>query len=220
MVPVILLSDGYIANGSEPWRLPDIEALADLQVEFHTDPEGFQPYLRDEKTLARPWAIPGTPGLEHRVGGLEKEDGTGNVSYDPENHERMVILGAEMVQRVAESIPDLEVDGPDAGKLLVLGWGSTLGAITGAVGLARQEGLEVSRIHLRHLNPFPRNLHDILRRFDRVLVPEMNMGQLAFLLRGRYLVDVVSQTKVQGKPFFRSDILDKIKELLGAADVH
>jgi 2-oxoglutarate/2-oxoacid ferredoxin oxidoreductase subunit alpha len=220
MVPVILLSDGYIANGSEPWLLPDIETLPDLQVDFHTDPEGFQPYRRDPTTLARPWAIPGTPGLEHRVGGLEKEDGSGNVSYDPENHEKMVHLRAEKVARVADGIPELVVDGPQEGKLLVLGWGSTLGAITGAVNLARKEGLEVSRTHLRHLNPFPSNLGDILRSFDQVLVPEMNMGQLAFLLRGHYLVDVVSQSKVQGKPFFRSDILAKIEEMLGATNVH
>jgi len=220
MVPVILLSDGYIANGSEPWRLPEVESLPDLRVEFRTDPEGFQPYLRDERTLARPWAIPGTPGLEHRVGGLEKEDGSGNVSYDPDNHERMVKLRAEKVNRIADSIPDLEVDGPSEGRLLVLGWGSTLGAVHGAVNLARKQGLEVSRAHLRHLNPFPRNLGRVLASFDRVLVPEMNLGQLSLLLKAHYLEDVISYPKVQGKPFFRSEILAKIQELLEVPDVH
>jgi len=220
MVPVILLSDGYIANGSEPWRLPEIEDLPDLQVEFHSDAENFLPYSRDEATLARPWAVPGTPGLEHRVGGLEKEDLTGNVSYDAENHEKMVHLRAEKVARIANSIPPLEVDGPNEGKLLVLGWGSTLGAITGAVNVARSEGLEVSRAHLRHLNPFPKELGDILGSFEQVLVPEMNLGQLARLLRAEYLADVTSYTKVQGKPFFRSELGEKIRELLGADNVH
>ncbi|MEZ5331624.1 MAG: 2-oxoacid:acceptor oxidoreductase subunit alpha [Thermoanaerobaculia bacterium] len=220
MVPVILLSDGYIANGSEPWRLPEIEDLPDLRTEFRTDPEGFLPYSRDEKTLARPWAIPGTPGLEHRIGGLEKEDGSGNVSYDPANHERMIKLRAEKVHRIADSIPELEVHGPSEGKLLVLGWGSTLGAIQGAVNLARKQGLEVSRAHLRHLNPFPRNLGDVLGRFEQVLVPEMNLGQLALLLRAHYLRDVISYPKVQGKPFFRSEILAKIQEILEVSDVH
>ncbi len=220
MVPVILLSDGYIANGSEPWRLPAIEDLPDLRVEFRTEPQGFAPYLRDPQTLARPWAIPGTPGLEHRIGGLEKEDVTGNVSYDPENHERMVHLRAEKVARIAEGIPELAVHGEAGGRLLVLGWGSTLGAIRGAVQMARTEGLTVSHAHLRYLNPFPRNLGAVLSRFERVLVPEMNLGQLAFLLRGRYLADVVPFSKVQGKPFFRSEILGRIRELLEASDVH
>ncbi|MCZ6507931.1 MAG: 2-oxoacid:acceptor oxidoreductase subunit alpha, partial [Acidobacteria bacterium] len=220
MVPVILLSDGYIANGSEPWRLPEIEDLPDLRLDFHTDGEDFMPYQRDEKTLARPWVVPGTPGLEHRVGGLEKDHLTGDVSYEAENHEKMIHLRAEKVARVADSIPDVEVDGDARGDLLVLGWGSTLGAITGAVNVARQEGLRVSRAHLRHLNPFPKNLGDVLGAFDKVLVPEMNLGQLAFILRAKYLVDVISFSKVQGKPFFRSDILNKIKELEGGIDVH
>jgi len=220
MVPVILLSDGYIANGSEPWKLPQIEDLPDLRVDFHTDAAGFQPYSRDPGTLARPWAIPGTPGLEHRIGGLEKEDLTGNVSYDPVNHERMIGLRAEKVARVAQSIPDVEVFGEPTGRLLVLGWGSTLGAITGAVNLARERGLEVSRAHLRHLNPLPSNLGEVLAGFDQVLVPEMNCGQLAHLLRAEYLVDVSSYPKVQGKPFFRSEILAKIETLLGADNVH
>ncbi len=220
MVPVILLSDGYIANGSEPWRLPKIEDLPDLRIDFHTEVEGFQPYGRDEKTLARPWVVPGTPGLEHRIGGLEKEHLTGNVSYDPDNHEFMTKMREEKVARVADSIPELEVDGPQEGKLLVLGWGSTLGAITGAINLAREEGLEVSRAHLRHLNPFPKNLGDVLARFEHVLVPEMNRGQLSLLLRAEYLVDIHSFNKVQGKPFFRSEILAKIRETLGADHVH
>jgi 2-oxoglutarate ferredoxin oxidoreductase subunit alpha len=184
-------------------------------LDFRRDPEGFLPYLRDPQTLARPWAIPGTPGLEHRIGGLEKQDGSGNVSYDPHNHDHMVRLRAEKVARIAREIPDLEVHGDPEGELLVLGWGSTLGAITGAVNIARKEGLSVSRAHLRYLNPFPANLGDVLRRFRRVVVPEMNLGQLALLLRARYLVDVESVTKVQGKPFMRQEILDVVRTRCG-----
>jgi 2-oxoglutarate ferredoxin oxidoreductase subunit alpha len=221
MVPVVLLSDGYIANGSEPWKLPSVEELPDLRIDFRTDPAGFHPYERDPETLSRPWAIPGTPGLEHRIGGLEKENVTGNVSYDPVNHENMVHLRAEKVARIAREIPDLQVSGdPDGGDLLVLGWGSTSGAITGAVGSARRKGLSVSRAHLRHLNPFPANLGDVLKRFDRVLVPEMNLGQLALLLRARYLKDVITLSKVQGKPFSRQEILDKIQSILESNHVH
>ncbi len=216
MVPVMVLSDGYIANGSEPWRLPQIEELPDLRLEFHTQKEGFAPYRRDPETLARPWAVPGTPGLEHRIGGLEKEDVTGNVSYDPDNHEKMTRLRAEKVERIARTIPELEVDGEPEGELLVLGWGSTLGAITGAVGMARQDGLKVGRAHLRHLNPFPRNLGEVLSRFDKVLIPEMNCGQLALLVRARYLVDAISLSKVRGRPFFRVEIYRKIREILEA----
>ncbi|HMB54078.1 MAG TPA: 2-oxoglutarate ferredoxin oxidoreductase subunit alpha, partial [Thermoanaerobaculia bacterium] len=175
----------------------------------------FMPYRRDPETLARPWAIPGTPGLEHRIGGLEKENVTGNVSYDPDNHQQMTDLRAEKVARVARELPPLEVDGdPDGGPLLVVGWGSTEGSITGAVNAARGEGLGVSRLHLRWLNPLPNDLGEVLARYDRVLVPEMNMGQLSMLLRARYLVDVVSYPKVEGRPFFRDEILTKIKELL------
>lgn len=216
MVPVILLSDGYLANGSEPWRLPEVEDLPDMRVEHHSDPNGFMPYLRDEKTLARPWAIPGTPGLEHRVGGLEKEDGSGNVSYDPDNHEKMVRLRAEKVERIADSLPPLEVIGDASGKLLVLGWGSSQGAITGAVSLAQRQGHVVSRAHLRHLNPLPKNLGDVLSRFDKVLLPELNCGQMALLLRGRFLKDIITYSKVQGKPFTRGEIYDRIVELLEA----
>ncbi len=214
MTPVAVLSDGYIANGSEPWKLPQVEDLPDLRMEFHTNPEGFKAYQRNPETLARPWAIPGTPGLEHRIGGIEKEEVTGNVSYDPKNHERMVHLRAEKVARIADDIPPIQVHGDESGELLVLGWGSTSGAITGAVNTAHKMGLKVSRAHLRHLNPFPANLGDVLSRFDKVLVPEMNLGQLALLLRARYLKDVISYSKVQGQPFHRQEIFQKIQEIL------
>jgi 2-oxoglutarate ferredoxin oxidoreductase subunit alpha len=221
MCPVVLLSDGYIANGSEPWKLPRIEDLPDLRTEFRTDPTGFMPYLRNPETLARPWAIPGTPGLEHRIGGLEKQDVTGEVNYEPGNHEHMVKLRAEKVARIANDIPDVEVFGnPNGGDLLVLGWGSTLGAITGATNEARKRGWDVSRAHLRHLNPFPKNLGDVLARFERVLIPEMNLGQLAFMIRGTYLKNVISYPKVQGKPFFRAEILAKIEALMGESKTH
>jgi 2-oxoglutarate ferredoxin oxidoreductase subunit alpha len=215
MTPVVLLSDGFLANGSEPWRLPDLAALPRFPVDYCAEPESFAPYRRDPATLARPWAVPGTPGLEHRIGGLEKQDGSGNVSYDAANHERMVTLRAEKVARVQRDVPDLEVHGdPQGGPLLVLGWGSTAGAITGAVNLARREGLAVSRAHLHHLNPLPRNLADVLARFERVLVPEMNSGQLALLLQSHFLKPVISYPKVQGKPFFRHEIRQKIHEVM------
>src|SRR5215210_2913137 len=215
MTPVALLSDGYIANGSEPWKLPQAEDLPDLRIEFRTNPEGFHPYERDPETLGRPWAIPGTPGLEHRIGGLEKEAVTGNISYDPKNHDHMVRLRAEKVARIANDIPDIEVIGdPAGGDLLVLGWGSTAGSIHGAVSSARRLGLSVSRAHLRYLNPFPKNLGEVLARFDKVLVPEMNLGQLALLLRARYLKDVITLSKVKGQPFARQEILDKIQEIV------
>ena len=221
MVPVVLLSDGYIANGSEPWLLPRIEDLPDLRTDFYDDAEDFLPYVRDKATLARPWAVPGTAGLEHRIGGLEKENETGNVSYSATNHQLMTDLRAAKVDRVADSIPDLQIVGDPDAKVLILGWGSSLGAITGAVNQLLAEGTPVARTHLRHLNPFPRNLGDVLSRFDHVLVPEMNMGQLAMLLRARYLIDVVSLCKVQGKPFFRGEIVAKVNELTGrASDVN
>ncbi len=216
MTPVVLLSDGYIANGSEPWRLPETAELEDFSPKFHSEPEGFLAYSRDEKTLARPWAIPGTPGLEHRIGGIEKQAGTGNISYDPENHDYMVRLRAEKVARVADMIPDIEVHGEPQGKLLVLGWGSTQGAITGAVNMLRKQGVHVSRAHLHHLNPFPKNLGEVLARFEKVLLPEMNLGQLALLLRAKYLKDIVSYSKVEGKPFFRFEIMSKIQEVLAS----
>jgi len=220
MVPVVLLSDGYIANGAEPWKIPPVDSLPDISPRFATgdsvdEDEGFLPYVRDEVTLARPWAVPGTPGLEHRIGGLEKADRTGNVSYDPDNHQRMTDLRAEKVERVALDIPELEIEGDPTGDLLVLGWGSTEGAIIGAVQRAQKAGLSVSRAHLRYLNPFPRNIDAVLASFDKVLVPEMNMGQLAMLLRARTLKNIVSFPKVQGLPFMRQELFEKIYEVLG-----
>lgn len=218
MTPVILLSDGFIANGSEPWRLPDVDAIPAIPVEFRTDPEGFLPYARDPETLARPWAVPGTPGLEHRVGGLEKSDGHGNVSYDPLNHERMTRLRAEKVERVANDIPEQDVEGDAGGDVLVLAWGSTYGAAAGAVRRARSKGLSVGHAHVRHLSPLPRNLEDVLRRFRRVLVPEINTGQLASVLRARFALptDLLhSLNKIQGLPFRESEILQAIERLAG-----
>lgn len=215
MVPVVYLSDGYLANGSEPWLLPKVEDLPDLRVEFASNPEGFSPYLRDEKTLARPWAVPGTPGLEHRIGGLEKQAVSGGISYDPDNHELMTRLRAEKVERIALDVPELEVVGEPEGELLVIGWGSTLGPITGAVNHLKQEGIKVSRAHFRYLNPFPRNTGEVLARFQKVLLPEMNSGQLALLLRARFLKDITSYSKVEGKPFTRHEIQDRIMAVLG-----
>jgi 2-oxoglutarate ferredoxin oxidoreductase subunit alpha len=213
MLPVIYLSDGYLANGAEPWRLPAIEELPHFEVKFATDREGFNPYNRDPQTLARPWAVPGTPELEHRIGGIEKQDITGNVSYDPENHMHMVLTRAEKVARIAYDVPDAEVFGEQDGRLLVIGWGSTYGAITSAVEEMQRSGKSVSSVHLRYLNPFPSNLGDLLGRFDRVLIPELNLGQLALLLRARYLVPAVSFPKVKGKPFKISELTAKMNEL-------
>lgn len=214
MTPVILLSDGYLANGSEPWLLPDLAKLRPIHIEHPTDASGFLPYERNPETLARPWALPGTPGFEHRIGGLEKAEGTGNVNYDPLNHEQMVHTRAEKVARVARSIPDQDVFGDEEGELLVLGWGGTYGAIAGAVRKARDEGVPVSHAHVRYLNPFPANLEALLKRYRKVLVPEINLGQLAFVLRGKFLAPVISYTKVQGKPFTEGEIRIKIDELL------
>jgi 2-oxoglutarate ferredoxin oxidoreductase subunit alpha len=218
MTPVVLLSDGFLANSAEPWRIPEMETLPRAPVEFATSSAGgpFQPYLRHPETLARGWAVPGTAGLEHRVGGLEKEDVSGNISYTPSNHERMTKLRAEKVARMAQDIAPVEVNGRPRGELLVVGWGGTHGAITSAVEEARAEGLDVSSVHLRHLNPFPQNLGAVLRGFRRVLVPELNLGQLAMLLRAEYLVDAESLSKVQGQPFKVGEIKAKIGELLGA----
>src|ERR671915_599849 len=198
--PVFLMSDAYLANGSEPWLLPDVESLPDISVEFATKPNRdgeFWPYLRDDATLARQWAIPGTPGLEHRIGGLEKQEGTGNVSYDPDNHDTMVRLRAGKVAGIANDIPELEVDHQEGAELLVLGWGGTYGPIGAAVRRVRQEGGKVSQAHLRYLNPFPRNTGDVLRSYDRVLVPEMNLGQLSKLVRAEFLVDAVGYNRVR-----------------------
>jgi 2-oxoglutarate ferredoxin oxidoreductase subunit alpha len=224
--PVILLSDGYLANGSEPWRLPDVSALPDLKVTFttapnHTGDDGeqvFWPYLRDPETLARDWALPGTPELMHRIGGLEKEEGSGNVSYDPANHERMVHIRDDKIRRIADFIPEVEVTGDvDDAELLVVGWGSTWGAIDGAVSRVRAAGRKVAHAHLMHLNPFPRNLGDVVRRYPRVLVPELNLGQLSRLLRAEFLVDARSATKVRGLPFTASELERAILDQLEGA---
>jgi len=215
MTPVIVLSNGHLANSSEPWRIPEVDTLPRPEIKHWTDPATFQPYARNPETLARPWAVPGTPGLEHRIGGLSKERGTGNVSYNPENNERMIRLRAEKVARIVAEIPPIEVDGPDNAELLVVGWGGTFGAITAAVRAAREDGRSVSSIHLRHLNPFPANLGEVLRRFDKVLVPELNEGQLVRLLRAEYLVPAVAMNKVRGQPFLIEEIRARIDELLG-----
>lgn len=212
MMPVMLLTDGYIANGSEPWKVPDLAELAAQPVVFETKAEGFAPYRRDPTTLARPWAVPGTPGLEHRIGGLEKQDITGNVSYDPANHEHMVRLRAEKVRRIEADVPAAQVYG-EADGLLVISWGGTFGSIRTAVDEARAQGLRVGHLHLRWLNPFPANLGALLLAAERVLVCELNMGQLAGLLRARFLVDAVSYAQVQGKPFRVSNVLAKIQTL-------
>ena len=214
MLPVIVLTDGYLANGAEPWRIPQLDELGDIPVSLRTEPEGFQPYLRDPKTLARPWALPGTPGLEHRIGGLEKQDGSGNVSYDALNHEKMVRLRAAKVEALTADVPDTVPAGDPDGELLVVGWGSTLGAITAALRPVRQAGHRVGHVHLRHLNPLPANLGDVMKRYRQVLVPELNMGQLAWVLRAKYLVDTVSYCKVQGKPFKQSELKARMEEIL------
>lgn len=214
MTPVFYLSDGYIANGAEPWKIPQLSELPPMKQVLRQDPTGFLPYERDEQTLARPWAVPGTPGLEHRIGGLEKQHRTGNVSYDPANHDFMVRLRAEKIARIANFIPDLAVEGDPEGDLLVLGWGGTYGAIATATEELRRQGYRVSNAHLRYLNPFPRNLGDVLKRFKRVAVAELNLGQLNLLIRGMFLVDSVSINKVAGKPFKISELITRCKALL------
>ena len=214
MVPVIVLSDGYLANGAEPWKIPDVSELPEIPVHFETNTENFHPYRRDPNTLARPWAIPGTPGLEHRVGGIEKQDVTGNINYDPLNHERMVRLRAAKVEAVADDIPDVVPAGDQSGDLLIVAWGSTHGPITAALKTAREKGQSVGHVHLRHLNPLPKNLGDVLKRYKHILVPEMNMGQLLMILRAKYLVDAQGYNKIQGKPFKQSEIEQKIDEIL------
>ncbi|NDD27558.1 MAG: 2-oxoacid:acceptor oxidoreductase subunit alpha [Proteobacteria bacterium] len=217
MLPVFFLSDGYLANGAEPWKVPAVSDLPKINVTFATGPnheKGYMPFLRNPETLARPWAIPGTPGLEHRIGGIEKADVTGNVSYDPANHEHMVRTRAEKVARIANDVPDVEVFGDAEGDLLIVGWGGTHGAITSAVEKARKQGKKVSSIHLRYINPFPKNLGDVLKRFKKVMVAELNLGQLNLLIRSRFVIDTVGLNKVQGKPFKISEILKKIDEVL------
>jgi 2-oxoglutarate ferredoxin oxidoreductase subunit alpha len=235
--PVMLLSDGYLANGSEPWRIPEVADLPTIDPAFATEPNHqlpdktdddgtvspgdaeFWPYLRDEATLARPWAIPGTPGLEHRIGGLEKGDGHGNISYDPANHDLMVRTRQAKVDRIADSLPPLQVDDPSGrAKVLVIGWGSTYGPIGAGVRRVRKAGFDVAQVHLRHLNPFPKDLGEILKRYDKVLVPEMNLGQLALLLRGRYLVDAIGYNHVRGLPLKAAELAGAIGDLVAAAE--
>jgi 2-oxoglutarate ferredoxin oxidoreductase subunit alpha len=221
MTPVMLLSDGYIANSSEPWALPDVDALPDTSVSFATGPNAdgeFLPYLRDPATLARPWAVPGTPGLEHRVGGLEHDDLTGNVSYNPQNHERMTMLREEKLARIAADLPPTVVVGPEDADLLVVGWGSTFGAIRAGVNNANKAGYEVAHVHLRYLSPLPPDLGDVLARYDKVLVPELNRGQLARVLRSEYLVPTFTLDKIQGLPFKAAEISGKIIEILDGED--
>jgi len=215
MVPVIVLSDGYLANGSEPWPIPKLEDIPEIPVKFETNPDGFMPYKRDPLTLARPWAVPGTPGLEHRIGGLEKQDGTGNVNYEPLNHENMVRVRAAKVAAIAQEIPEVEPNGDQSGDLLIVSWGSTFGSITQAVKAQREHGRKIGHLHLRFLNPLPSNVGDILKRYKRVLVPELNMGQLLWVLRAKFLVDAVGLNKIQGRPFKQTELEQKIEEMLG-----
>ena len=217
MTPVILLSDGYLANGAEPWRIPAIEKLPDLTVRFQSQPnvgDDFWPYLRDDVTLARPWAIPGTPGLQHRVGGLEKADGTGNISYDPDNHQLMTDLRQAKIKVIEEDIAPLEYDADDGATVLILGWGSTYGAIGAAVRRLRARGKKVARAHLKHLNPFPQNTEEVLRRFDKIVVPEMNMGQLSKMIRSEFLIPTININQVKGLPFRAGDLETRLLEIM------
>jgi 2-oxoglutarate ferredoxin oxidoreductase subunit alpha len=219
--PVFLLSDAYLANGSEPWLIPNVDDLPDISTTFATEPNredgSFWPYLRDEQTLARPWAVPGTKGLEHRIGGLEKADGSGNISYDADNHDLMVRLRAQKIAGIASDIPELEVDDPGGeARTLVLGWGSTYGPITAGVRRVRQKGLKIAQAHLHYLNPFPLNTGEVLRRYDKVLIPEMNLGQLLSLVRAEFLVDAVGYNKVRGLPFRAQELEDAITALVEA----
>lgn len=216
--PVLLLSDGYLANGSEPWAVPDASTLPVIEPGFATEPNHdgeFWPYLRDPETLARPWAVPGTAGLEHRIGGLEKADGSGNISYDPDNHDHMVRIRQAKVDAIARSIPPLEVDDPSGeARVLVLGWGSTYGPIGAACRVVRAEGGKVAQAHLRHLSPFPANIAEVLRAYDRVIIPEMNLGQLALLIRGRFLVDAIGYNQVRGMPFTSEELASTITDVI------
>ena len=215
MVPVIILSDGYLANGAEPWRIPELSDIPDFPVKFATDAATFQPYKRDPQTLARPWAVPGTPGLEHRIGGLEKQDPTGNINYEPLNHENMVRIRAAKVAAIAQDIPNVLPTGDPEGDLLIVAWGSTYGSITAALKTQRAKGRRIGHLHLRHLNPLPSNLGDVLKRYKKVLVPELNMGQLLWVLRAKFLVDAVGLNKIQGRPFKQAELEQKIEEVLG-----
>lgn len=215
MVPVIILSDGYLANGAEPWRIPAVDEIPSFPVQFAKDPEGFLPYKRNPNTLARPWAVPGTPGLEHRIGGLEKQDVSGNVNYEPLNHENMVRIRAAKIDAIVQDVPNVMPTGDPEGDLLIVSWGSTFGAITQAVKGQRDKGRKIGHLHLRYLNPLPSNVGDILKRYKRVLVPELNMGQLLWVLRAKYLVNAVGLNKIQGRPFKQVELDQKIEEMLG-----
>jgi 2-oxoglutarate ferredoxin oxidoreductase subunit alpha len=215
MVPVIILSDGYLANGAEPWRIPTVDQIPEIPVKFATDPEGFFPYKRDPQTLARPWAIPGTPGLEHRIGGIEKQETTGNVNYEPLNHETMVRMRAAKVEAIRQDIPNVMPTGDPEGDLLVVSWGSTYGAVLQAVKSQRAKGRKIGHLHIRHLNPLPDNVGEVLKRYKKVLVPELNMGQLLWMLRAKYLVDAVGLNKIQGRPFKQNELEQKMEEVLG-----
>ncbi len=215
MVPVIILSDGYLANGAEPWRIPTAEEIPAISVKFEKNPEGFFPYKRDPETLARPWAIPGTPGLEHRIGGIEKQETTGNVNYEPLNHEKMVRIRAAKVEAIRQDIPNVMPTGDPEGDLLLVSWGSTYGSVIQAVKAQRAKGRKIGHLHLRHLNPLPGNVGDVLKHYKKVLVPELNMGQLLWILRAKYLVDAVGLNKIQGRPFKQNELEQKIEELVG-----
>jgi len=215
MVPVIVLSDGYLANGAEPWRIPSVEEIPGITVQFASDPNDFHPYKRHPETLARPWAIPGTPGLEHRIGGLEKQDVTGNVNYEPLNHENMVRIRAAKIEAITQDVPNVMPSGDPEGDLLIVSWGSTYGSITQSVKAQREKGRKIAHLHLRYLNPLPANVGDILKRYKKVLVPELNMGQLLWVLRAKYLVNAIGLNKIQGRPFKQSELDQKIEEVLG-----
>jgi len=217
MTPVMLLTDGYLANSAEPWRIPAVSKLPDISTRFASQPnagEDFWPYLRDDETLARPWAIPGTPGLEHRVGGLEKADGTGNISYDPDNHHYMTLLRAAKIKAIEEDIEELAFDADEEARTLILGWGGTYGAIGAAVRRLRGRGKKIARAHLKHLNPFPKNTREVLERFDKVIVPEINMGQLSRLIRAEFLIETVSINRMRGLPFRAGELEEEILELM------
>ncbi len=215
MVPVIVLSDGYLANGAEPWQIPSVDELPAIPVKYAKDPATYLPYKRDPETLARPWAIPGTPGLEHRIGGLEKQDVTGNINYEPLNHENMVRIRAAKIQAITQDVPTAEPAGDAEGDLLIVSWGSTYGSITQSVKTQRNKGRKIGHLHLRFLNPFPENLGEVLKRYKKVLVPELNMGQLSWMLRAKYLVDAIGLNKIQGRPFKQAELDQKIEEVLG-----
>jgi 2-oxoglutarate ferredoxin oxidoreductase subunit alpha len=215
MVPVIVLSDGYLANGAEPWRIPSVDEIPGITVHFASDPNDFHPYKRHPETLARPWAIPGTPGLEHRIGGLEKQDVTGNVNYEPLNHENMVRIRAAKIEAITQDVPNVMPSGDPEGDLLIVSWGSTYGSITQSVKAQREKSRKIGHLHLRYLNPLPANLGDILKRYKKVLVPELNMGQLLWVLRAKYLVNAIGLNKIQGRPFKQSELDQKIEEVLG-----